>query len=179
MTKKYYLHIKWDETKEKNNSVAGDRGVYDEEITQGCKVTLIGLMERATVKKLDADGVTLDVPKKGEYRIPLNKTAHISFSSGYQVAGDWVDECLSFEITFSPLSLKEYKASLPLFETENCDADAMYRRGLAYEAGDGVQADINEAVALMKEAAELGSKDALAWLEDYYFDDDAGVQAHS
>ena len=66
-----------------------------------------------------------------------------------------------------------------LKKAENGDANAMYLIGLAYEAGDGVEADINEAVAWMKGADELGNKDARAWLEDYYFDDDANVQAQS
>lgn len=66
-----------------------------------------------------------------------------------------------------------------LKNAENGNANAMYLVGLAYEAGDGVEADINEAIQWMKGADELGNKDARAWLEDYYFDDDAGVQAHS
>ena len=71
----------------------------------------------------------------------------------------------------------EFKSLLE--KAENGDANAMYLVGLAYEAGDGVEADITEAVQWMKGADELGNKDARAWLEDYYFDDDAGVQAHS
>ena len=66
-----------------------------------------------------------------------------------------------------------------LGKAENGNANAMYLVGLAYEAGDGVEADITEAVQWMKGADELDNKDAHAWLEDYYFDDDAGVQAHS
>ena len=66
-----------------------------------------------------------------------------------------------------------------LKKAENGDSNAMYLIGLSYEAGDGVEADINEAVAWMKGADELGNKDARAWLEDYYFDDDANVQAQS
>ena len=66
-----------------------------------------------------------------------------------------------------------------LKQAENGDANAMYLVGLAYEAGDGIEADMEEAVAWMKGADELCNKDARAWLEDYYFDDDAGVQAHS
>jgi len=71
----------------------------------------------------------------------------------------------------------EFKSLLE--KAEKGDSNAMYLVGLAYEAGDGVEADINEAIAWMKGADELGNKDARAWLEDYYFDDDAGVQAHS
>lgn len=66
-----------------------------------------------------------------------------------------------------------------LEKAENGDANAMCLVGLAYEAGDGVEADTIEAVSWMKGADGLGNKDAHAWLGDYYFDDDAGVQAHS
>ena len=66
-----------------------------------------------------------------------------------------------------------------LKKAENGDDRAMYLVGLAYETGDGVEANIEEAVAWMKGAYELGNKDAKAWLEDYYFDDDPGIQAHS
>lgn len=66
-----------------------------------------------------------------------------------------------------------------LKKAEKGDANAMYLVGLAYEAGDSIEADMEEAVAWMKGADELGNKDAHAWLEDYYFDDDAAVQAHS
>ena len=66
-----------------------------------------------------------------------------------------------------------------LKKAENGDANAMYLVGLAYEAGDSVEADIEEAIAWMKEATDLGDKDAKAWLEDYYFDDNACTQAYS
>ena len=71
----------------------------------------------------------------------------------------------------------EFKALLE--KAEDGGANAMYLVGLAYEAGDGVEANIEEALAWMKGADDLGSRDAHAWLEDYYFDDDACVQAHS
>ena len=32
---------------------------------------------------------------------------------------------------------------------------------------------------MVKKAADAGYAPALAWLEDYHFDDDANVQAHS
>ena len=66
-----------------------------------------------------------------------------------------------------------------LKKAENGDADAMYLVGLAYEAGNFVEADINEAIAWMKDSADLGNNDAKAWLEDYYFDDNACTQAYS
>ena len=66
-----------------------------------------------------------------------------------------------------------------LKQAQNGDANAMYLVGLAYEAGDSVKADINETIAWMKDAADLGNNDAKAWLEDYYFDDNACTQAYS
>lgn len=75
--------------------------------------------------------------------------------------------------------MNKYEFKNLLKNAENGNANAMYLVGLAYEAGDGVEADINEAIQWMKGADELGNKEARAWLEDYYFDDDAGVQAHS
>lgn len=66
-----------------------------------------------------------------------------------------------------------------LAKAEEGSAEAMYLVGLAYESGDAVEADMDEAVAWMKSAADLGNKDAKVWLEDYYFDDDANTQAYS
>ena len=119
MAKKLYLHIKWDETKEKNGSKAGDDGVYDIEITEGCEVKLLGHSEKAIVRRLTDDEVTLFVPNKGEYVFKLNETARISYTSGYQVAGDWVDESLIFDVKLSDMSLSEYERSLPDFEIKD------------------------------------------------------------
>ena len=55
----------------------------------------------------------------------------------------------------------------------------MYLVGIEYELGQVVEQDMQEALAWMSEAADLGDEEAKAWIEDYYFDDDAGVQAHS
>lgn len=119
MAKKLYLHIKWDETIEKNGSKAGDRGIYDVEITEGCEVKLWGYGEKATVKRLTDDEITLFVPKDGEYIFKLNETAVLSYSDGHQVCGDWVDERLTFEIKLSDMSLDEYEASLPEFDIKD------------------------------------------------------------
>ena len=119
MAKKLYLHIKWDETIEKNGSKAGDRGIYDVEITEGCEVKLWGYGEKATVKRLTDDEITLFVPKDGEYIFKLNETAVLSYSDGHQVCGDWVDERLTFEIKLSDMTLDEYEASLPEFDIED------------------------------------------------------------
>ena len=119
MAKKLYLHIKWDETKEKNGSKAGDDGVYDIEITEGCEVKFLGHSEKAIVRRLTDDEVTLFVPNKGEYVFKLNETARISYTSGYQVAGDWVDESLIFDVKLSDMSLSEYERSLPDFEIKD------------------------------------------------------------
>lgn len=119
MAKKLYLHIKWDETIEKNGSKAGDRGIYDVQITEGSEVRLWGHSEKAIVKRLTDDEITLFVPKDGEYIFKLNETARLSYSNGHQVCGDWVDESLVFEIKLSDMSLDEYEASLPKFDIEN------------------------------------------------------------
>ena len=119
MAKKLYLHIKWDETIEKNGSKAGDRGIYDVQITEGGEVRLWGHSEKATVKRLTDDEITLFVPKDGEYIFKLNETAVLSYSDGHQVCGDWVDERLTFEIKLSDMSLDEYEASLPEFDIKD------------------------------------------------------------
>lgn len=72
---------------------------------------------------------------------------------------------------------KEFEKLLQ--EAENGNAHAMYLVALEYELGIVVEKDMEEAIAWMNESADLGDKDAKAWLDDYYFDDDAGVQAHS
>ena len=66
-----------------------------------------------------------------------------------------------------------------LKEAENGNAEAMYLVAIEYQLGKVVEQDLQEAAAWMTEAAELGNEDAKAWLEDYYFDDDANVQANS
>lgn len=119
MEKRFYLHIKWDETREKNCLKAGDRGVYDVEIKAGGEVKLICHLKKATVKKLSEDGLTLDIPDKGEYILRLNESATIRYSDGHQVAGDWVDERLTYEIKFSDMTLDEYEASLPEFDIQD------------------------------------------------------------
>lgn len=72
---------------------------------------------------------------------------------------------------------KEFEKLLQ--EAENGNAEAMYLVALEYELGIVVEKDMEEAIAWMNEAADLGHKDALDWLKDYYFDDDAGTQANS
>ena len=72
---------------------------------------------------------------------------------------------------------KEFEKLLK--EAENGNAHAMYLVALEYELGNIVEENIDECIAWMNEAADLGHKDALDWLKDYYFDDDAGTQANS
>lgn len=62
---------------------------------------------------------------------------------------------------------------------EGGDAEAMYLVGLEYESGEVVTADGDKAIAWMNKADDLGNENAHKWLAEYYFDDDAGVQAHS
>ena len=119
MAKKLYLHIKWDETREKNGSRAGDDGIYDVEINEGDEFKLICHLKKATVTKLGGDEVTLDIPDKGEYILRLNETMVIRYSDGHQSCGDWVDERLTYEIKLSDMSLDEYEASLPEFDIKD------------------------------------------------------------
>ena len=119
MAKKLYLHIKWDETREKNGSRAGDDGIYDVEINEGDEFKLICHLKKATVTKLTDDEVTLDIPDKGEYILRLNETMAIRYSDGHQSCGDWVDERLTYEIKLSDMSLDEYEASLPEFDIKD------------------------------------------------------------
>ena len=71
---------------------------------------------------------------------------------------------------------KEFERLLK--EAEGGNAEAMYLVGLEYETGEVVTADGEKAIEWMNRAADLGNKDAYKWLKEYYFDDDAGVQAH-
>ncbi len=55
----------------------------------------------------------------------------------------------------------------------------MYALAMRYYEGCGLEEDMEQALFWMNQAAEAGCKRALDWLEDYYFDDDAAVQAYS
>ena len=59
------------------------------------------------------------------------------------------------------------------------DPKRTYELGLLYELGLGVEEDMSYAVELISYAARSGYKPAVDWMEDYYFDDDASVQAYS
>lgn len=116
MSKKYYLLIKWDETKEKNNSRTGDDGEYDLLIEDGMKIDLLGLNENSYIKEIKEDVVVVNIFGKGDYNIKLNETIKVTYSDGYQVCGDWVDTKLTYEITLSDKTLKEIKDALPDME---------------------------------------------------------------
>ena len=75
------------------------------------------------------------------------------------------------------MNKKEFEKLLK--EAQEGNAHAMYLVALEYELGIVVEKDMEEAVAWMNEAADAGDKDAIDWLKDYYYDDDANVQAHS
>ena len=72
---------------------------------------------------------------------------------------------------------KEFERLLE--EAKNGNAHSMYLVGIEYELGQIVKFDMQEALAWISDAADLGDDDAKAWIEDYYFDDDANTQAHS
>ena len=54
---------------------------------------------------------------------------------------------------------------------------AMYQLGICYQLGRERTQDLNEAVAWIAASAEAGYIPAIEWMKDYYFDDDACVQA--
>ena len=55
----------------------------------------------------------------------------------------------------------------------------MYALAMRFYEGIGVEEDIEKALYWMNLAADAGHQLALDWLADYYFDDDAAIQAHS
>ena len=54
---------------------------------------------------------------------------------------------------------------------------AMYQLGICYQLGRGRVQDMNEAASWISRAAEASYAPAIEWMKDYYFDDDACVQA--
>ena len=54
---------------------------------------------------------------------------------------------------------------------------AMYQLGICYQLGRERAQDMNEAAFWISCAAEAGYAPAIEWMKDYYFDDDACVQA--
>ena len=54
---------------------------------------------------------------------------------------------------------------------------AMYELGIRYQLGRGRTQDLNEAANWISCAAQAGYAPAIEWMKDYYFDDDACVQA--
>ena len=54
---------------------------------------------------------------------------------------------------------------------------AMYQLGICYQLGRERVQDMNEAASWISRAAEAGYIPAIGWMKDYYFDDDACVQA--
>ena len=54
---------------------------------------------------------------------------------------------------------------------------AMYQLGICYQLGRGLPLDMRKAAEWILESAERGYTPAIEWMKDYYFDDDACVQA--
>ena len=54
---------------------------------------------------------------------------------------------------------------------------AMYQLGICYQLGRERTQDLNEAANWISCAAESRYAPAIEWMKDYYFDDDACVQA--
>ena len=53
----------------------------------------------------------------------------------------------------------------------------MYQLGICYQLGRERVQDMNEAASWITASAEAGYIPAIEWMKDYYFDDDACVQA--
>ena len=62
---------------------------------------------------------------------------------------------------------------------KKADSEELYRRGLALFEGNGVEKDEQEGAYLISLAAEKGHAEAKDWIDDYTFDDNAGVQGVS
>ena len=56
---------------------------------------------------------------------------------------------------------------------------AMYQLGICYQLGRGRIQDLNKSAFWISCAAEAGYAPAIEWMKDYYFDDDACVQAET
>lgn len=56
---------------------------------------------------------------------------------------------------------------------------AMYQLGICYQLGRECRQDMNEAAALITDAAGAGYAPAIEWIKDYTFDDNASVQAEA
>lgn len=56
---------------------------------------------------------------------------------------------------------------------------AMYRLGICFETGNMTEKDLTKAAEWISAAAEAGYAPALEWIKDYFFDDNALIQAES
>ena len=56
---------------------------------------------------------------------------------------------------------------------------AMYQLGICYQLGRERVQDMNEAADWISASAEAGYIPAIEWMKDYYFDDNACVQAET
>ena len=56
---------------------------------------------------------------------------------------------------------------------------AMYQLGICYQLGRERPQNMNEAAAWIADAAEAGYAPAIEWMKDYFFDDNADVQAEA
>ena len=72
---------------------------------------------------------------------------------------------------------KSKKLRTLIKQAKMCKPYAMYQLGICYQLGRERTQDLNEAVAWIAASAEAGYIPAIEWMKDYYFDDDACVQA--
>ena len=72
---------------------------------------------------------------------------------------------------------KSKKLRTLIKQAKMCKPCAMYQLGICYQLGRGCVQDMHEAAAWIAASAEAGYIPAIEWMKDYYFDDNACVQA--
>ena len=161
MSKRLFLQVKWQETKEKNNQKAGGDGCYQEVVEQGGKIALLGLGQDALVKQVNQDSVLLQIPHKGECLLKFDQPTTFSYGDGYQVAGDWVDVCQTYELTLlAPQQQEgvqlEIKGNV-LMKVSTTDAKVVVPEGITRIAQSAFAKLLVEEVVLPESVREIGN----------------------
>lgn len=118
MSKKY-LHIDWNELRDKNNFKSRNHGTYEISVKEGVSIKLLNLDEKSYVKFFNDDMIILYISGKGECELKLNKPMKFLYKDGYQVMDDWIDLTLSYEITYLDKSYQNDNISSSLEITDN------------------------------------------------------------
>lgn len=161
MSKRLFLQVKWQETKEKNNQKAGGDGCYQEVVEQGGKIALLGLGQDALVKQVNQDGVLLQIPHKGECLLKFDQPTTFSYGDGYQVAGDWVDVRQTFELTLlAPQQQEGVQLEIRgdvLLKVSTTDAKVVVPEGITRIAQSAFAKLLVEEVVLPESVREIGN----------------------